>query len=179
LFGEVAMNRSPSLIAPGLSLLISLASVAIADAPAPTMPAELEQKAIALYEQGRFAEARPLLEQLDASGAASGVVLYRLAYCQRKAQDAAAPSTEQRARERLERDFAGARDLEIPFYLVNVYQNQGQRDRARQVAAETTARLERGELPSPKSGLDQFRMAKLLADQGNDDGAATWYRKAV
>ena len=133
-----------------------------------------------LYAQARYAEARPLLEQLAADGQATGPLLYRLAYCQRTAgQAAAAAATERSAVESLERELSVTDDIEVPFYLVNAYQNSGRDEDAKRVAAESAERIEQGHLRRPSDGDGLFQTGKLYADAGTDDKAAEWYAKAV
>ncbi len=138
------------------------------------------EQAIALYDQGRYAEARPLLEALDAEGEADGPLLYRLSFCRRAAGDIAG---EREARERaisaLERDNSSAPNLEIPFYLANAYTNAGRSGEARAVARAATARVEAGEIPRPDRPMEMFRLAKLYADQNAEERAAEWYRKSI
>ncbi len=143
-------------------------------------PPSEQTEALGLYARGRYAEALPLLERIDAAGQASGALLYRLAYCQRIAGDGArAGETERRALESLERESVSTSDLEVPFYLANAYRNAGRAADAQRVAAEATARVERGEIPRPQSGAERFQLGKLYADQERADLAAEWYGKAV
>jgi tetratricopeptide (TPR) repeat protein len=136
-------------------------------------------RAMRLYDEGRYAEARPLLAELDAAGAADGVLLYRLHYCQLQTNDPAARGTLQRARERLEQEVPTSPTLEAPFYLANAYSNIGRLSDAKRVAAEATARLESGDLPTPQTGIEFFRLGKLYADQGLVAPAVEWYTRAV
>ncbi len=58
--------------------------------------------ATALYDAGKYAEALPLLEKIDADGNADGLLLYRLYYCQNVTADSRARVTLRRAVELLE-----------------------------------------------------------------------------
>lgn len=144
-------------------------------------PAAADPKAdaVSLYERGRFAEARPLLEQIDAAGNADGPLLYRLAYCQRQAGDPRAAATQDRAREALENALSSATGLDIPFYLANTYDNLGRKDDARRIAAEATSGVEAEELPRPDNGTRMFQLGKLYADQDLEEQAVEWYTKAI
>ena len=153
-----------------LSAVLS-AAPAIADDPA--------ADAVRLYDEGRYAEARPLLEQLHAEGAADGPLLYRLYYCQLNARDPQARDTLTAAVARLESDLPGATDLEVPFYLANAYINQGRRADARRVAGEAVARIDSGSIADPTTPIEMFRLGKLYADVDRDDGAERWYRAAL
>lgn len=141
--------------------------------------APLQREAIRLYDEGQYPEARTLLEQIDQEGRASGTLLYRLHYCQQAAGDAAATATLERASAELAEELPASSGLEVPFYLVNAYQNQSRQDDALEVAAATTARVESGELGEPQEPLEMFRLGKLYADQGRSAEATRWYTSAV
>ncbi len=172
------MVQSPRLTRSiGVVAVLALACVFAAFAQfGESDPAVVE--ATELYDAARYTEARPLLERLDAEGRASGALLYRLYFCQRVAGDTAiAGQTLRRSVEALEQEVSGTTDLEVPFYLVNAYQNSGRNGAG--VAAAMTARVEAGEIPEPTTALDMFRLGKLYADQEQDEGARRWYARAV
>jgi len=137
------------------------------------------ERAVELYDSGRYAEARVELEQLDQKGEADGKLLYRLFYCQRTAGDGKAAETLKRSVEKLEAEAATARDLEASFYLVNGYSSLNRPADAQLAAQAATARIESGDLAEPDSGLEQFRLGKLYADQQQAAKAERWYRAAV
>jgi tetratricopeptide (TPR) repeat protein len=158
-----------------LLLLITLSA-----ALCPACLASDASDAVSLYEEGRYAEARPLLEALDAKGKAGGTLLYRLAFCQRQAGETeAATATEKRALEALEGELEASRDVEVPFYLVNAYQNAGRDGDARRVAQEAASRFDKGDLTKPADGKGMFQIGKLYADSGADSRAVDWYGQAV
>jgi hypothetical protein len=140
---------------------------------------DLRSSAFELYDQGRYAEARPLLERLAGDDSVDGVLLYRLYYCQRVANDPAARNTLERTRVLLEQELDTAPGLEIPFYLANAYRNAGRVTDARVVAKRTTDRVESGDLAAPADGFDMFRLGKLYADQERQAEAAEWYAKSL
>ncbi len=165
--------RRHSTFVLGTSLAIALAL------PATPASADLRAEAVSLYDQGRFREAGLLLLEIDAAGDADGPLLYRLAYCQGRTSDARRGETQDRAREALETALSSARDLEIPFYLANTYENLGRKEDARRIAAEATAGVEEGDLGRPTTGSSMFQLGKMYADQGLDEQAAEWYTQAV
>ena len=147
---------------------------------ASTPPADASpERAVELYDSGRYAEARVVLEQLDGEGEADGKLLYRLFYCQRAAGDGQSVETLKRAVEKLEAEAATARDLESSFYLVNGYSSLNRPVDAQRAAHAATARIANGELDPPETGLEQFRLGKLYADQRKAEEAERWYRAAV
>lgn len=179
------MNSHPSIVAGrktascvGLLCLITLGFGPALGAPTAAAEATPE-RAVELYDSGQYAEARVVLEQLDAEGEADGKLLYRLFYCQRVAGDGKSVATLKRAVEQLETEAATARDLESSFYLVNGYSSLNRPADAQRAAQAVTARIQNGELDEPETGLDQFRLGKLYADQRQADKAERWYRAAV
>ncbi len=141
--------------------------------------APLQREAIRLYDEGQYPEARELLEQIDQKGRASGTLLYRLHYCQQAEGDPGAAATLDRARAELVEELPDAVGLEVPFYLVNTYQNLQLREESLGVATATTARIEAGEIDEPREPLDMFRLGKLYADLGRSDEATRWYTSAM
>ena len=69
-----------------------------------------------------------------ASRPSDGTLLYRLYYCQLQTGRPEARQTLQRAQEALEAQLGEAPDLEVPFYLANVYRNSARLTEARRVA---------------------------------------------
>ncbi len=174
------MVQSPRLIRSiGIAAALALAGVFLAiAAPGESDPEIIE--ATELYDAARYDEARPIFERLDAEGRATGPLLYRLSYCQRVAgQTGAAGATLRRSVQALEQEVLDTTDMEVPFYLVNAYQNSGRRPDGARVAAALTARVEAEEIPEPTTALNMFRLGKLYADQDQDEGARRWYSRAV
>jgi tetratricopeptide (TPR) repeat protein len=177
---------SPASIAAGRKVasclaqlgLIALGFGLVYGGPTPSADASPE-RAIELYDSGQYAEARVVLEQLDGKGEADGKLLYRLFYCQRVAGDGQSVATLERAVEKLEAEAATARDLESSFYLVNGYSSLNRPADAQRAAYAATARIASGELDPPETGLEQFRLGKLYADQRKAEEAERWYQAAV
>lgn len=141
---------------------------------------DLQSQADKLYAAERYADAHPLLEKLAKGASPSGGNLYKLAYCQRLAgAESEADATQARAVEALELELPSASSVETPFYLANSYRAVGRAEDMRRIAAETTERVEQGDIASPKDGIAQFQLAKLYADQELEPAARKWYARAV
>jgi tetratricopeptide (TPR) repeat protein len=135
---------------------------------------------IALYDAGRYEEARAVLEAAEARGQISGPLLYRLHFCRRVAGDAkGAADALERARAALETEAPATPSLENSFYLANTYANLGRGEDARRVAAEATARFEAGSALQPSRPMEWFQLAKLYQDQGRPDDAQRHYTTAL
>ncbi|HEX6852910.1 MAG TPA: hypothetical protein VF139_16050 [Candidatus Polarisedimenticolaceae bacterium] len=136
--------------------------------------------AVALYDAGKYAEARAALEALDAQGQLSGPLLYRLFFCRRVLGDEpAAKDALERARASLESENTTAKSLEIPFYLANAYANLGLKDEARTVAVETARKVGSGGLPKPASPMESFQLGRLQQEAGDAEAASASFATAV
>ena len=168
---HVRSRRKSLFVLPIVGILLLLPSVAAEE--------DKRSQAISLYDQARYAEARVLMEQIDAAGQADGSLLYRLYYCRRLANDPQAGAVLQRARKVLEQEAPTAETLEAPFYLANAYRNAGKLSEMQRIAGAATGRVEDGTLAEPSTALDRFRLGKLYADQERRDEAVKWYAQAV
>lgn len=165
---------------PGLLLAALAAGPGAGPGPQASSATEQATRAIALYDEGKCAEARPILETLDADGNADGPLLYRLFFCRARTGDAAgAKEALERAASALEAEHRARPRLETAFYLANAYQNLDRDAAARTVAAEATARLESGAWPEPRLAIERFQTGKLYEDQARTEDASRWYRAAL
>ncbi|HXV78115.1 MAG TPA: hypothetical protein VD788_17525 [Candidatus Polarisedimenticolaceae bacterium] len=167
--------RSPAAVLSVVSICLVAAVVAAAEGAEPATA----ERAVELYDAGRYAEAGEILERLEAEGKLDGGLIYRLYYCRRQANDPRATETLSRSIEPLEREAAGAKTLEPSFYLVNAYQNLGRRAEMLEAARNATRRVETGALDEPATGLERFRLGKLYADSDNPEQAERWFRSAI
>lgn len=164
------------------ALAVALAAVAAWPAAPPAGASDtgdVRLRAVDLYDRGSYAEALPVLTQLDAEGKATGPLLYRLAFSQRSAGKPEWNQTLERARATLEQELPAAAGLEVPFYLINTYQILGRASDMTRLAGETTRRVEAGELSEPTSAIEMFRLGKLYGDLGLAPKASVWYAKAL
>jgi tetratricopeptide (TPR) repeat protein len=157
-------------------VVVSVASIGLAaDDLGP-----VKEKAVRLYDQGNYDEARKALIELDNAHALDGPLLYRLFFCEKSAgHDDAARQALDRARNVLEGELSASSSLELAFYLANTYTNLGRAMDARQVAHDMTDKIESGTIAAPKGGIALFQAGKLYQDQGRQDEATAYYRRAV
>jgi len=174
-------------------LLLLLAAACLAcpkRAVAPPAPApEVKQaatertaaeQAVFLYDRGQYDEARRILEGLEREGTLSGPLMYRLGFCYGRAgNEAKQQEWMRRALEVLQQEAAASNTLEVSFFLANALANMGLLPAATKTASEATSRIEKKEWPPPSRALDQFRVAKLYADQNRTDEAIRWYRLSL
>jgi tetratricopeptide (TPR) repeat protein len=146
-------------------------------AAAEPTPAE---RAVQMYDEGRYEEARVAIEALEQGGPLSGPLLYRLGFCYGQARDTNRQNDlMRRALGELEKEAASADSLEVSFFLANALNNVGRIPDAKNAAARATARIENGEWPKPVAPIDLFRAGKLYQDQGRRDEAMQKYRAAL
>jgi len=159
---------------------VLIAALLLSAAAFAAEPAGDAEAAVTLYDAGSYAEARVMLETLDARGEAPGPLLYRLAFALGQTGEAGkGKAMEGRALTVLEQEFAAGGGLEVAFYLSNAYRNRNAPDRSVEVAQEATRRLESGNWNEPGTALGKFRIGKLYADQNLENQAAAWYSKAL
>ena len=161
--------------------LVSLLALTLLAAP--TGAGDLQttlDDAVSLYDRGSYREARTALEGLDHAGAIDGPALYRLYFCQRATgQGEEAAQTLERARQVLETELPSATTLDVPFYLANAYSNLGRAADARDLARGVTAKIESGGMKTPQTGIGLFQVGKLYQDQGRQDDAVSYYKRAI
>jgi tetratricopeptide (TPR) repeat protein len=165
---------------PALCALLSVLGALVptaAESPG-TLPPPSAARAVELYDAARYAEARQELERLPPEQL-DGSLLYRLYYCQNLAHAPEAAQTLAGAIDRLAREHREGKSLASSFYLVNAYTNAGKAAEARQVAGETTSRIEGDASREPTDAVDRFRLGKLYADQQKAPEAERWYTAAV
>jgi hypothetical protein len=170
--GCTARKSSETLTAPPQAEPVD--SSPVDSSPVDSSPAG---RAVALYDEGRYDEAKPLLETLEAEGKLTGPLLYRLGYVQ--GSGPRQNELMQRALSELEKEAASANNLEVSFFRANALSNLGRPGDARIVAVDATNRVEQGEWPKPVKPVEHFRLAKLYQDQGKNGAAAAEYRAAL
>jgi len=160
------------------TILLTLATpgaVPGAEAPAPS-----PETAVRLYEDGKYDEARRILEAIDQEGKATGPLLYRLFFCRATAGDReGGREVLLRAVKRLEDERATAPTLEGYFYLDNAYASLGRSADLLRSAKEGVAALESGRIEADSSPISRFQVAKLHQDAGRTDEAVKLYGAAL
>ena len=113
--GGTTMTRAASapLVAILASVWLAPALPAAEPPPAKVVPPTAE-RAVEMYDEERYAEAREALEALDSAGKADGPLLYRLSFCLGLGDDRGAhDATLARAIAALEKETAGGGGLDV------------------------------------------------------------------
>lgn len=140
----------------------------------------VKDKAVRLYDQGIYDDARKTLQDLDNARVLDGPLLYRLFFCEKATGHADdAGRALERARVALESEIVLSSSLEVPFYLANTYSNLGRAADAQRIAREMTAKIESGRSAGPTSAIGLFQLGKLYQDQDREREASAYYAKAV
>ena len=146
-------------------------------APRPLTPGS------ALYDQGKYAEALPLLAKAFASGVRDGTVLYQLGYCRHvvDGKPEARKSAWKEAEPLLETEVAapGGATLERLYYLTVITSDEGRFDRMTQHARQAVEQFEKGPDPNALTGDDWFRLGRLHDFLNEPSEAEAAYRRSV
>ena len=162
------------------AVVLGLILAAKAPKPTATPAPPAAPDGVALYDEGKYAEACEALRKSDAAGPLPGPQLYRLFFCEKSlGNDAASQTALARAAETLEKENTEKAPLEIPFYLANAYSNLRRPQDARKVAEAATRSLESGARPKPTGVIESFQVGKLYQDQGRPADAVEWYGRAI
>jgi tetratricopeptide (TPR) repeat protein len=137
----------------------------------------------ALYNQGKFAEALPLLEK-TAEHAKTGTLLYQIGFC--KTTVPGAPPDAKKtywaeARPLLEKEIAapGGATLDRLYYLTVISTDLGELEVMRKYARQAVDTIEKGPDPNHLTGDDWFRLGRLHDFLQESSEAEAAYRRAV
>ena len=141
------------------------------------------REATALYEQGKYAEALPLLEKARQAGLQEGVLLYQLGYCREAVEGRpdGRRETWKEAEPILAREI-GAPDgatLERLYDLTVIHSDREEWDAVNQFARQAIERFEKGPDPNALSGQDWFRLGRLHDLLVEPSEAEAAYRRSV
>ncbi|OLC53421.1 MAG: hypothetical protein AUH92_06060 [Acidobacteria bacterium 13_1_40CM_4_69_4] len=146
-------------------------------------PRRTAGQGVALYNQGKYAEALPLLQRASETGLKDGVLLYQLGYCREVVEQRpdvrrgiwkeAAPLLGQEVSQ------PGGATLERLYYLTVISSDQGAYDRMAQYARQAVEQFEKGPNPNALSGEDWFRLARLHDFLQEASEAEAAYRRSA
>jgi tetratricopeptide (TPR) repeat protein len=166
-----------ALLAVAGVLLATCASRAKEAGPAATDPGQ------ALYNQGKFGDALPLLEKAAQSGK-TGTLLYQIGFC-KTALPGASPDAKKPywadAKPLLEKEITapGGATLDRLYYLTVISSDLGELEVMRKYARQAVDTIEKGPDPNALTGDDWFRLGRLHDFlQESSEGEAA-YRRAV
>ena len=169
-------SRPLILVAVLVAVLVACRRLSTPSAPPPD-PGQ------ALYGQGKYVDALPLLEKAAASGR-SGTLLYQVGFCKGVVEGRGGPSKKalwEEAEPLLEKeiDEPHGATLDRLYYLTAINYDQNELDTMRRHARQAVDQIERGGDPNSLTGEDWFRLARLheFLQEGSEAEAA--YRRAV
>ena len=166
-----------ALLAVAGVLLVTCASRSKDAGPAATDPGQ------ALYNQGKFAEALPLLEK-SAEHGKTGTLLYQIGFC-KTAVPGGTPEAKKpywaEARPLLEKEIAapGGATLDRLYYLTVISSDLGELEVMRKFARQAVDTIEKGPDPNKLTGDDWFRLGRLHDFLQESSEAEAAYRRAV
>src|SRR3989442_11592669 len=140
-------------------------------------------RGMAIYDQGKYAEAMPLLKEATDAGLQGGILLYQLGYCREVAEHKpdVRKETWKQAEPLLAREISqtGGATLERLYYLTVISSDQGAYDRMAQYARQAVEQFEKGPNPNALSGEDWFRLARLHDFLQEASEAEAAYRRSA
>jgi tetratricopeptide (TPR) repeat protein len=123
------------------------------------------EKAGSLYNQGKYAEALPLLQKAADGGRRDGTIVYQIGYCREvvEGKPEARQAAWREARTLLEKEVSepGGTTLERLYYLAKINSDEGDFERMRQHALQGVEQFEKGPDPSALTGEDWFRLGRM------------------
>ena len=140
-------------------------------------------RGMALYDQGKYAEAMPLLKEATDAGLQDGILLYQLGYCREVAEHKpdVRKETWKQAEPLLAREISqtGGATLERLYYLTVISSDQGVYDRMTQYARQAVEQYEKGPDPNALNGDDWFRLGRLHDFLQESSEAEAAYRRSA
>jgi tetratricopeptide (TPR) repeat protein len=140
-------------------------------------------EAAALYNQGNYAGALPILQALYEGGRRDGTSVYQLGYCRfeidhdadarAKLWGEAEPILDRETRE------AGGATLERLYYLTSINASQGDVDAVQTYARQAIEVGEKAGDPNALAGEDWFRIGRMHDFLGEGSDAEAAYRRSV
>jgi tetratricopeptide (TPR) repeat protein len=145
--------------------------------------AGVADQAMLLYNQGKYADALPLLEKALEAAPDDGRLHYQVGYCREAVQqDAEARRRGWEAAEPLlEAEIAreGGATLERLYYLTAINADQDDSGRMAQYARQGVEQFEKGPNPNALTGEDWFRLGRMRDFLQEASEAEAAYRRAV
>jgi len=142
-----------------------------------------QREAALLYNQGKYAEALPLLRRAQEAGLKDGTLLYQLGYCREVLEGKPDGRREMwsEAGALLAQEVAqrGGSSLERLYELSVIHSDRKEWDTMKQYARQAIEQFEKGPDPNALSGEDWFRLGRLHDLVVEPSEAEAAYRRSV
>jgi tetratricopeptide (TPR) repeat protein len=141
------------------------------------------REATLLYNQGKYAEALPLLRKAQETGLKDGTLLYQLGYCREvvEGKPDGRRETWNEAGTLLAQEVTrrGGSSLERLYDLSVIHSDRQEWDTMKQYARQAIEQFEKGSNPNELSGEDWFRLGRLHDLLVEPSEAEAAYRRSV
>jgi tetratricopeptide (TPR) repeat protein len=141
------------------------------------------QEASVLYNQGKYAEALPLLRKAQEAGLKDGTLLYQLGYCREAVEGKPEGRREiwSAAQSLLAQEISqpGGPTLEKLYDLSVIHSDRQEWDTMKQYARQAVEQFEKGPNPNALNGEDWFRLGRLHDLMVEPSDAEAAYRRSV
>jgi len=166
-----------------LAALAAVAALSAGDCAADRASRRQASQASILYNQGKYAEALPLLLKAQEAGEKDGTLLYQIGFCRERVEGKPGSRLDlwKEAGPLLEKEIAGkgGATLDRLYYLAVIDFDLGELEKMRTHAAQAVRDIEKGPDPNGLSGEDWFRLARLHDFLQEPSEAEAAYRRAV
>jgi tetratricopeptide (TPR) repeat protein len=136
-----------------------------------------------LYNEGKYAEALPVLQKARESGLKDGTLLYQLGFCREVVEHSPEPRREtwREAEPVLVQEIAqpGGATLERLYYLTVIHSDSDRFDDMTKYARQAVEQFEKGPNPNSLGGEDWFRLGRLHDFLSEASLAEAAYRRSV
>ncbi|MBI4169664.1 MAG: hypothetical protein HY510_06980 [Acidobacteria bacterium] len=178
---SLRLSRRGSLV---IALVLAVAAAAAwAVGPWGRGARRAADRGVSLYNQGKYAEALPLLQKARDGGRRDGSIVYQIGYCREvvEGKPEARQAAWREARTLLEKEISepGGATLERLYYLAKLSSDEGDFERMRQYAIQGVEQFEKGPDPGALTGEDWFRLGRMhdfLSEPSESEAA---YRRSV
>ena len=166
-----------------LLAVFSASALLLAGCPekGPARPAAT--RTTSLYDQGKYADALPVLVKTLESGRRDGTLLYQIGYCRLvvEKKDDERKAAWKEAEPLLEKEIAapGGATLERLYYLTVIKADAGAYGTMTQYARQAVEQFEKGPDPNGLTGDDWFRLGRLHDYLMESSEAEAAYRRSV
>jgi tetratricopeptide (TPR) repeat protein len=179
-FSKTAVSRHAALLR---SIPIVLVAMACASCSKESAARRTLAQGMALYNEGKYAEALPVLQKARESGLKDGTLLYQLGFCREVVEHSPEPRREtwREAEPLLAQEIVqtGGATLERLYYLTVIHSDTDRFDDMTKYARQAVEQFEKGPNPNGLGGEDWFRLGRLHDFLSEASLAEAAYRRSV
>src|SRR6267143_832452 len=164
-------------------IAVAIGGAALADCSRQSAAQRTADQGRALYAQGKYAEALPLLQKARDAGLGDGTLLYQIGYCREVVEGKADARKEiwREAEAALAKEVAAPEGATVErlYELTVIASDRGDFESMTRLARQAVDRHEKGPDPNALAGEDWFRLGRLHDFLSEASEAEAAYRRGV